>query len=85
MKNKKEERNVFGEWHDAIQKIDYFKNSGKPSATISKTAKEKCIGKWEKKLQKAKDQKARWGDSYWNNYTERIATYEEVIKDLKRC
>ena len=51
----------------------------------AKTAKGRCIIKWEKKLQKAKEQKERWGDSYWNHYTERIATYEEIIKDLKRC
>jgi hypothetical protein len=50
----------------------------------SKTAKERCILKWEKRIEKAKAQQKRWGDSYWNNYTERIATYEEIVKDLKR-
>jgi len=49
-----------------------------------KTAKGKCIAKWEKRLNKAIDQQKRWGNSYWNNYAEKITLYQEVIKDLKR-
>lgn len=60
------------------------KTDGNTLLAEVKTAKDKCIGKWEKRLQKAKEQKQRWGDSYWNNYTERITTYEEIIADLKR-
>ena len=57
----------------------------KPMLPEVKTAKTKCINKWEKRLQKAQDQLKRYGNSYWNNYSEKIATYEEIIKDLKRC
>lgn len=54
-------------------------------AAIQKlSAKDKCIGKWQKRLLKAKEQQKRWGDAWYNNYAERIATYEEIIADLNR-
>lgn len=45
MKNKKKKRNFFGEWNDAIQKIDFFKNSVKPNVNGSFCAGDKFAHK----------------------------------------
>jgi hypothetical protein len=47
-------------------------------------AAQKCINKWQKRLEKAEKQRQMYGNSYYNNYTEKILTYQEIIKDLKR-
>lgn len=48
------------------------------------TAKEKCISKWERKLKKTEEQQLKCGNSFYNNYREKIEIYKEVLKDLKR-
>jgi hypothetical protein len=49
-----------------------------------KTAKGRCIAKWEKKLEKAKGMLKRWGNGYGQTYQLEIGIYEEILKDLKR-
>jgi hypothetical protein len=49
-----------------------------------KTAKGRCIAKWEKRIEKAKSGMKRWGNGYGQTYQLEINIYEEVVKDLKR-
>ncbi len=47
-------------------------------------ANEKCISKWEKRLENMKRMQAKYGKYGYNNYADSIAMFEEIIKDLKR-
>lgn len=52
---------------------------------IGKThASKVCIAKWEKRLDKIKKWKDKYGDLYYTSYSEAIATHQELIRDLKR-
>lgn len=51
---------------------------------IKTTAKEKCISKWEKRLEKTLKSQKLWGNSAWLHYDSDIKMLEEIIKDLKR-
>ncbi len=49
-----------------------------------KTAKGRCIAKWEKRIEKTKAGMKRWGNGYGQTYQLEINIYEEVVRDLKR-
>ncbi len=49
-----------------------------------KTAKNRCIAKWEKRIEKAKNGMKRYGNGYGHTYQLEIKIYEEVVRDLNR-
>lgn len=51
---------------------------------IKITAKEKCIAKWEKRLEKTIKSKEKWGNNIYFHHDSDIKIFEEIIKDLKR-
>ena len=52
--------------------------------TRRKTAKEKCILKWEKRLEKSKKFQDKYGQYYGDRFTSEIIYIKELIRDLKR-
>lgn len=51
---------------------------------IKMTAKEKCISKWEKRLNKTIKSKEKWGKYVFLHHDSDIKILTEIIKDLKR-
>lgn len=46
--------------------------------------KQKCIAKWQKRLDKANRDLLKYGNGFGMTASLEIKIYEEIIKDLKR-